>query len=388
VNTISPWLNQKQTFMFFKGRVALHAILRSANIGSGDQVLLPGYTCVVVPNAINYLGAEPVYLDIEDKTYNIDCDMLEDGVGSSWNPDQAKAIIVQHTYGVPCNMDRIRKFAQKYSLIIIEDSCHALGSKWCGQEVGSFGEAAFFSSQWSKPITTGLGGWAQINSSSLQDNMEIILQKYKQPKLSKALLLELQFLAFSSLNHPRLYCIIQDIYRALGKMGLAIGSSTGTELSCQLPADYELGMHPIQRRRLLKLLDGLTGVIAQRNQNTEIIEASLVKAGIPTVVLPIGCDPVFLRYPIKVNNKEEVLNKAKKQNIQIGDWFLSPIHPNLENMGLAGYISGSCPVAENAARKVINISTDVEMNKKEINRIVEFLVKHAEITVSARAFNE
>jgi len=56
-------------------------------------------------------------------------------------------------------------------------------------------------------------------------------------------------------------------------------------------------------------------------------------------------------------------------------------------MGLAGYISGSCPVAENAARKVINISTDVEMNKKEINRIIEFLVKHAEITEGARAFN-
>jgi len=388
VDTVSPWLNQKQTFMFFKGRVALHAILRAANIGSGDQVLLPGYTCVVVPNAINYLGAEPVYVDIEDKTYNIDCDILENGAGSLWNPEQTKAIIVQHTYGIPCDMDRILEFAKKHNLFVIEDSCHALGSTWRGQQVGSFGDAAFFSSQWSKPITTGLGGWAKINSPELQGSMEITQQGYKQPKLSKALLLELQFLAFSSLNHPRLYCIIQDLYRTLGKMGLAIGSSTETELSCRLPADYELGMHPIQRRRLLKLLDGLAGVIARRNHNTEIIEAGLVGAGIPTVALPSECDPVFLRYPIKVNNKEEVLNKAKKQNIQIGDWFLSPIHPNLENMDLAGYKSGSCPVAENAASKVVNISTDVEMNKKDINRIVEFLVKHAEITDSTRTFNE
>lgn len=388
MDTVSPWLNQKQTFMFFKGRVALHAILRAANIGSGDQVLLPGYTCVVVPNAINYLGAEPVYVDIEDKTYNIDCDILENGAGSLWNPEQTKAIIVQHTYGIPCDMDRILEFAKKHNLFVIEDSCHALGSTWRGQQVGSFGDAAFFSSQWSKPITTGLGGWAKINSPELQGSMEITQQGYKQPKLSKALLLELQFLAFSSLNHPRLYCIIQDLYRTLGKMGLAIGSSTETELSCRLPADYELGMHPIQRRRLLKLLDGLAGVIARRNHNTEIIEAGLVGAGIPTVALPSECDPVFLRYPIKVNNKEEVLNKAKKQNIQIGDWFLSPIHPNLENMDLAGYKSGSCPVAENAASKVVNISTDVEMNKKDINRIVEFLVKHAEITDSTRTFNE
>ena len=148
MDSVSPWLNQKQPFMFFKGRDALHAILRAANIGSGDQVLLPGYTCVVVPNAINYLGAEPVYVDIEDKTYNIDCDILENGAGSLWNPEQTKAIIVQHTYGIPCDMDRILEFAKKHNLFVIEDSCHALGSTWRGQQVGSFGDAAFFSSQW------------------------------------------------------------------------------------------------------------------------------------------------------------------------------------------------------------------------------------------------
>ncbi len=64
-------------YPFFKGRVALHAILQAAGIGEGDQVLLPGYTCVVVPNSIMYAGAEPVYLDIETNTYNIDCEKLE-----------------------------------------------------------------------------------------------------------------------------------------------------------------------------------------------------------------------------------------------------------------------------------------------------------------------
>lgn len=369
-------ISSPKTYTFFKARVALHAILRSAGIGSGDQVLLPGYTCVVVPNAINYLGAEPVYIDIEKTTYNIDCDLLEAGIGSTWIPEKTKAIIVQHTYGIPCDMDRILEFAKKYNLFVIEDSCHALGSTWRGQRVGSFGDAAFFSSQWSKPITTGLGGWAKINSSKLQNNLDAILHEYKKPKLSEALLLELQYLAFSALNHPRLYWIIQGIYRTLGKMGLAIGSSTATELSCQLPTDYQKTMHSIQDRRLKKLLSKTDQTESARKKNSTFIETALVKSGIQIINTPEFCDPVFLRYPVLVKNKNELLAEAKKQKVQLGDWFLSPIHPNLESWELAGYRPGSCPVAEEVSRCVVNIPTDKIMSEKEIYRVVSFISKH------------
>lgn len=367
-----------QRFTFFKGRVALHALLRAAGVGAGDQVLLPGYTCVVVPNAVNYTGAEPVYLDVEPQTGNLDCDKLEDRLDAGWESGRAKVLIVQHTYGIPCDMDRLTAFARRHGLLIIEDACHALASTWRGQPVGTLGDAAFFSSQWSKPVTTGLGGWAVVNAPELATKLAEVLPDYRTPGLGTAGLLELQHLAFSLLNHPRLFWGIQGLYRNLGRMGLAIGSSSGDELSCRLPAEYQQRMHPLQERRLTRLLNSLDDVVAVRRRNTGLIEAALRQAGLPTVVLPEGCDAVFLRYPLQVENKTDLLAAAKRERVRLGDWFLSPIHPNLDQWELAGYRPGTCPVAEALSRRVVNIPTDGALSPREIRRTVAFLARHGQ----------
>jgi len=364
-------------YTFFKGRVALHALLRAAGVGPGDQVLLPGYTCVVVPNAVNYTGAEPVYLDVDPATGNLDCDKLEDGLGPAWQSDRAKVLIVQHTYGIPADMDRLGEFARRHGLLIIEDACHALASTWRGRPVGTLGDAAFFSSQWSKPVTTGLGGWCVVSSPDLRAKLEGVLPEYTRPGLGTGLMLELQHLAFSLLNHPRLFWVIQGLYRTLGRMGLAIGSSTGDELSCERPVDYQKRMHPLQVRRLERLLDGQDRFVAIRRRNTALIEAALQQAGLPTVRLPDGCDAVFLRYPLQVDNKVDLLEAAKRERVRLGDWFLSPIHPNLDNWELAGYIPGTCPVAEDLSRRVVNIPTGAGLSETEIRRTVDFLARNA-----------
>ena len=126
-------------FYFFKGRVALYAILKSIGIGQGDEVILPGFTCVVVPNAITYLGAKPVYIDIASVTFNIDPSKIEEKI-----TEKTRAIIAQHTFGIPAEMDIIMEMAKKYNLYVIEDSCHAIGSKYKGKEIGTFGDASFF----------------------------------------------------------------------------------------------------------------------------------------------------------------------------------------------------------------------------------------------------
>ena len=365
-------------YPFFKGRIALHAILRAAGIGNGDQVLMPGYTCVVVPNAVKYAGAEPVYLDIESSTYNLDCKRLEDGAGSEWIPGRAKAIIVQHTYGIPCNMDKIAAFAKRYGLLVVEDSCHALGSTWNGTAVGDFGDAAFFSSQWSKPITTGLGGWAKLNNPVLDRTLQTILTQYTKPKLAEALLLELQYLAFSVMDRPRLFWIIQGIYRTLGKLGIAIGSSSTTELQCKLPTDYQKSMHPLQERRLLNLLRHRQATMKRRVDNARLISDCLREWNLPTLTWPAESHPILLRYPVRVANKQALLLAAKKQQVPLGDWFLSPIHPNEDHWERADYRRGACPVAEAVCRQVVNISTSGNLRPEEISRTVHFLHRYAE----------
>jgi dTDP-4-amino-4,6-dideoxygalactose transaminase len=216
-------------FIFFKGRVALYAILKAMGIKRGDEIILPGFTCVVVPTII-YLGAKPVYVDIDPLTYNIDPDKIEEKI-----TDKTKVILVQHTFGIPADMGRIAEFAKKYNLYVIEDSCHALGSRYKGREVGSFGDAAFFSSQWSKPVTTGLGGWAVINNEQVQKNMAAIYPEFIEPSMREEIMLRLSTLHSQDYSNHH-YSGYTRTYRRLSKAGLVIGSSLVKNLNalCQL----------------------------------------------------------------------------------------------------------------------------------------------------------
>ncbi len=116
-----------RAFSFWKARVAMFAILKSLGIGAGDEVILPGYTCVMDVNPIKYVGAKPVYVDIEPITYNMDVTLLEQKITSC-----TKLIIAQHTYGYPCDMDAIIAIANKHNIPVIEDCCLAFGSTYNG----------------------------------------------------------------------------------------------------------------------------------------------------------------------------------------------------------------------------------------------------------------
>mgnify|MGYP002631733735 CR=1 FL=1 len=362
--------------MFFKARVALHALLEAAGIGAGDQVLLPGYTCVVVPNAVLYRGAEPIYIDIDPRTFNIDITLLEKEAGIRWDPSRARAIIAQHTYGLPADMTSLRRIADRYGLLLIEDACHCLGSTIEGMPVGSHGDATFFSSQWSKPITTGLGGWAVVRNQALASELESVTRSYKRPSLFESIQLQLQYLAYRVLYRPRLFWQIQAAYRSLGRLGLAIGSSSGVELDCRIPSDYCKLMGSIQESTLRRNLARADRDIAARRRNAQLIETMLETRGLSRMTVPTGMDPVWLRYPVRVGNKTELLHAARKNRIELGDWFRSPVHPNDSAWDLAGYTAGDCPAAEAAAREVVNLPTHPRLSENEITRIVAFISDH------------
>ena len=109
-------------FLYWKGRVALYAILKAMNIQEGDEVVLPAFTCVVVPNAIKYLGATPIYVDIDAKTYNFNLKQLESKI-----TDKAKVIICQNTFGLSSNVEKVVDFAKMHNIKTIEDCTHGFG---------------------------------------------------------------------------------------------------------------------------------------------------------------------------------------------------------------------------------------------------------------------
>ena len=359
---------------FYKGRVALFAALKALGIKPGDEVILPGFTCVVVPNAISYLGAKPVYADIDPATYNIDPRRISENITG-----RTRAIIAQHTFGIPAEMTEIRELAGNHGLYVIEDSCHAVGSRYKGREVGTFGDAAFFSSQWSKPVTTGFGGWVKINNPELKEKMDEIYSTFSNPSLKDDMSLRLQYFLHAVLLKPSLFWFAQDTYRTLTKYGIVAGSSSNDELQSRMPANYERTMTPWQKNTLEQKLADIPAVIKHRKEVVAQYEKLLPAAGIAPLKLPDCLETVFLRYPVPVKDKARVMELAKRNRIEMGDWFSSPVHPNLSGWEKISYEKGMCPHAEKACEQVVNLPTHKGIGAQEIEKTFGFINKFREV---------
>ncbi len=146
------------------GTIALEIALRALGIGYGDEVITSPYTFIATAQSILYVNARPIFVDIEEDTYNIDPSKIEEAI-----TDKTKAIMPVHIGGAPANMDEIMKIAKKYDLYVIEDSAQAHGARWGDRGAGTIGDFGTFSFQSSKNITAGEGGIVLTNDEELAE---------------------------------------------------------------------------------------------------------------------------------------------------------------------------------------------------------------------------
>lgn len=361
-------------FGFWKARVALYAILKSLDLSNKDEVILPGYTCVVVPNAIRYTGARPIYADITLKDYNLDPKSVRERIASN-----TRVLLVQHTYGIPADMDSLRAIADQYGLDLIEDCAHVLlGSTYKGKLLGSWSKAAFFSFQWSKPYTTGLGGMAVTRDPEMAERLKQIQGEFQQPPSSKTFQLQLQYGLFRRFFRPKFYWWSQEALRKLSNLGLFVGSSNPREFTGEKPADFSWKMASFQHRAGLQQLTKLQENSAHRENLTKYYLASLRRHDWP-IDEHLGSNGMrLLRLPLAVNRKTYVLDEARRAGIEIGNWFDTPLHPlPLTQHKTINYVLGSCPVAESAARHVINLPLHSRVSYNEADQIICFLISHS-----------
>ena len=151
------------------GTVALHLALVALGIKHGDEVLVPNFTFASCINAIIHSGAKPIIVDIEPDTWCIDHKLIKNLITKN-----TKAIMPVHLYGMPCNIEEILNIAHSCNLKVIEDCAEAIGSKWQGKPVGTFGEAATFSFFGNKTITTGEGGMIIFKDNKIYDKAKIL----------------------------------------------------------------------------------------------------------------------------------------------------------------------------------------------------------------------
>lgn len=160
--SVAKYIGVKFAVAVSSGTAALHLSLLALRITKGDEVIVPSYSFVASANCILYVGATPIFVDVDEFTYNIDPLDVEKKVSK-----KTKAIIAVHQMGLPCNLSAIQKICNKYKLFLVEDAACALGASYKGRLVGSFGDLACFSFHPRKSITTGEGGIVTTNSKLL-----------------------------------------------------------------------------------------------------------------------------------------------------------------------------------------------------------------------------
>ena len=168
---LHAYTGREHAVVVTSGTAAIHLSLILLGVKAGDEVICQSFTFAASANPIRYLGANPVFVDSEPETWNMDPDLLEKAIkdrikkGGSTKP---KAIIVVHLYGMPAKVNRILEIADQYNIPVIEDAAEALGSSIFGKKCGSFGALSVLSFNGNKIITTSGGG------ALLSDNEELI----------------------------------------------------------------------------------------------------------------------------------------------------------------------------------------------------------------------
>jgi perosamine synthetase len=354
------YLGVKYAFSFNSGRSSLFAILKALNLPEKSDVLLQAFTCNAVPNPVLWAGLHPVYIDCADD-FNSEVE--------SYKVQSYKAAIVQHTFGLPADMETIMRHKKG---IIIEDCAHALGAEINGKKVGTFGDAAFFSFARDKVISCVYGGMAVTNNDEIGQKLEQLQKEFGQPSL---------VWIFQQLLHPiLLHYIILPLYDFLdlGKLFL-IGSQWFHVLSKAVSWQEKRGLKPNYFPKALP--NALAAMALNQFNKLEMFNAHRQKITNfyfeqlknTQFILPSN-DGTFLRFAVRHPKAHEVIYEAwHKENMLLGDWYTSVVAPIDTQLDNIAYISGSCPNAENLAQKTLNLPTHVNISPEDAQRIVTFL---------------
>jgi perosamine synthetase len=148
---------------------ALQLILAVLRIGPGDEVIVPAFTFIASANAVEYVGATPVFVDIDPRTFNVEVRRIEERITAS-----TKAIMPVHLFGLAADMEPILALARKRDLAVVEDAACATGTRYRGKRVGALGTAGAFSYHPRKVITTGEGGAVMTNDGALAEHVRVL----------------------------------------------------------------------------------------------------------------------------------------------------------------------------------------------------------------------
>jgi dTDP-4-amino-4,6-dideoxygalactose transaminase len=348
---------------YYRGRVALYAILQALGARAGDEVVVQAYTCAAVVEPLRRLGVRPVYVDIDPETCTMDLSLLPGAI-----TPRTRAIVVQHTFGIPVDVAAALAIAGPAGIPVIEDCAHVTSGP-AGGPLGTAGAAAFFSYEWGKPVVAGVGGLAVVNDPALATAMRDRYAAFTAPPLRREVLVTAQYLAHRIASRTGLLWRLRTLYRRLAGAGLIVGSYDDEPGGSP---EYGWRMSRTVRRRLPGRIRRAQQAVAGRRQvaaryRTGLQRLGLGRPGTTSVTVP-------LRVPVAVDAKARVLRAAAEAGVEMGDWFTTAVHP-FTGAGLRAvhYVPGSCPRAEWAADHLVSLPVRADTRAVDVDRTLRLL---------------
>lgn len=312
------------------GTTGLHLAMLVCGIGAGDEVITTPFSFVASANVVLYVGARPVFVDIDPYIYNIDPKKIEAKISK-----RTKVILVVHIFGQPCDMDPIIRLAKQYKLQIIEDACESIGATYKGRLAGSFGQVGIFAFYPNKQMTTGEGGMVVTNNKKIY---RICSSLRNQGRSENDKWLNHKYLGYN--------------YR-LDEMSAALGVSQLNKL------DYM-----ISRRRQIA---GWYNKILEPYAN--IIQAPATA---------VNNTHTWFVYVIKIKNKIISRNRLMT-NLGIAGISVKPYLPSIHLFDFYkrkfGYKKGDFPIAEEVSSTCVALPLYIGLTKADCKYIINKLIK-------------
>ncbi|WP_456374733.1 DegT/DnrJ/EryC1/StrS family aminotransferase [Methanocaldococcus sp.] len=313
------YLDVKHCIAVNSGTSALYLSLMALGVGRGDEVILPVNTFIATAEAVSLLGAKPVFVDIDKKTYNIDVKKIEKAI-----TDKTKVIIPVHLYGQCSNMDEILEIAEKYNLYIVEDACQAHGAEYKGKKAGSLGDLAAFSFYPGKNLGAfGEGGAVVTNCDELAEKIRMLR------------------------NHGSKVKYYHEMIGGNFRMDEIQGAVLSTKL---------------------KFLDTWNNM---RRKAAKIYNELLEDVVITPYEVPYN-KHVYHLYVIRVDNRDKIKEYLQKHGIETGIHYPIPLHLQSAYKFL-NIPKGSFPVAEKVADEILSLPMFPYIIEEEILYVAERL---------------
>ncbi len=316
----AEFIGVKHAIATSNGTTALHAALLAHGIGAGDEVITTPFTFIAAANMIREVGAVPVFVDIDETTFNLNPALIEQAI-----TPQTKAILPVHLFGQSCDMGNIMALAGRHNLIVIEDACQAHGASDGGKNAGSFATGCF-SFYPTKNMTTGEGGMITTNDSILAGTLRKLISHGQEQRYYH--------------DQRGFNFRMTNIAAALGQVQL-------------------------------KKLPEFTRV---RQNNAAVLYHKL--QGLPGIILPsLNPGHVYHQFTIRITSesgrtREDVAKHLAQQGIETAIFYPLPIH---QQKSFVDYRHLSFPCAEKAAREVLSLPVHPALQEEELAAIARAL---------------